>query len=84
MPAAIIYLRASTKRQQRNELNLPTQERKCQDWTKHEDIPVLKVFSAAGDPHGRQTGHQLSSEALRFFEPGNSRLQNMVFTGILD
>jgi hypothetical protein len=26
----------------------------------------------------------LFSEALRFFEPGNSRLQNMVFVGILE
>jgi cell division inhibitor SulA len=49
MPA-VIYLRVSTKKQeQRNELNLPAQQKRCEDWCRAEGIPVQKVFSAAGE-----------------------------------
>jgi hypothetical protein len=37
--------RVSTKKQeQRNELNLPAQQQKSEDWAKRAGIPVLKVF----------------------------------------
>ena len=50
MPAAVIMLRVSTtKQQQRNELNLPAQEKKCQDWAASQKIPVLRVFTGKGE-----------------------------------
>ena len=39
-----VDIRVSTKKQeQRNELNLPAQQQKCEGWAKRADIPVMKV-----------------------------------------
>jgi hypothetical protein len=48
MPAAVLFCRVSTQKQAaRNESNLPTQQKRCEDWCKSESLPVIRVFVAA-------------------------------------
>jgi DNA invertase Pin-like site-specific DNA recombinase len=48
--AAVIYCRVSTVKQaERNELNLPAQQKRCEDWCTSQNIPVLRVFVAEGE-----------------------------------
>jgi site-specific DNA recombinase len=47
---AVVYLRVSTKKQeQRNELNIPAQQRRCEEWCKNAGIPVRQIFCASGE-----------------------------------
>jgi DNA invertase Pin-like site-specific DNA recombinase len=46
MSAAIIYLRVSTKKQeQRNERNLPAQQKRCEDWCSSRKRLVKTVWT---------------------------------------
>lgn len=51
MPAAaVLFCRVSTQKQAaRNESNLPTQQKRCEDWCKSESLPVIRVFVAEGE-----------------------------------
>jgi len=78
MPAAIIYLRVSTKKQeQRNELNLPAQQKRCEDWCKSEDIPVVKFFSAAGESAWK-TERPTLDEAIDFIRQSKGKVTHFV------
>jgi site-specific DNA recombinase len=77
MPA-VIYLRVSTKKQeQRNELNLPAQQKRCEDWCKAEGIPVLRVFSAAGESAWK-TERPTLDEAIDFIKLSKGKVSHFV------
>lgn len=78
MSAALIYLRVSTKKQeQRNELNLPTQQKKCEDWCRAEAIPVLKVFTGHGESAWK-TERPTLDEALDFIKKSKGAVTHFV------
>src|SRR5215475_3466310 len=78
MPAAIIYLRVSTKKQeQRNELNLPAQQRRCEDWCGSQGIPVLKAFIASGESAWK-TERPTLEEALDFIRKSKGKVTHFV------
>lgn len=78
MPAAVIYCRVSTaKQQQRNEANLPAQEKRCQDWCAAQGIPVLKVFVAKGES-AWETTRPVFKEALDFVQANKNRVTHFV------
>ncbi len=76
--AAVIYLRVSTKKQeQRNELNLPAQQKRCEDWCETEGIPVLRVFSAAGESAWK-TERPTLDEAIDFIKLSKGKVTHFV------
>jgi site-specific DNA recombinase len=78
MPAAIIYIRVSTKKQeQRNELNLPAQQQKCEDWAKRADIPVLKVFVGHGESAWK-TDRPTLDEAIDFIKKNKGKVTHFI------
>jgi site-specific DNA recombinase len=78
MSGALIYLRVSTKKQdQRNELNLPAQQKRCEDWCKSESIPVLKVFSAVGESAWK-TERPTLDEAMAFIKESKGKVTHFV------
>ena len=78
MPAAIIFCRVSTaKQQQRNEANLPAQEKRCQDWCKANSLPVLRVFVAEGES-AWETTRPVFEEALHFAQLNKGKVSHFV------
>lgn len=78
MPAAIIYLRVSTKKQeQRNELNLPAQQKRCEDWCSSQDIPVLMVFQGSGESAWK-TERPTLEEAIDFIRKSKGKVTHFV------
>ena len=78
MPAAVVYLRASTKKQeQRNELNLPAQQKRCDDWCRSEAIPVLKIFTGHGESAWK-TERPTLDEALDFIKKSKGEVTHFV------
>jgi site-specific DNA recombinase len=78
MPAAIIFCRVSTaKQQQRNEANLPAQEKRCQDWCKANSLPVLRVFVAEGES-AWDTTRPVFEEALHFAQLNKGKVSHFV------
>ncbi len=78
MPAAVIMLRVSTtKQQQRNELNLPAQEKKCQDWAASQKITVLKVFTGKGESAWK-TERPTLEEALEYIKQSKGRVTHFI------
>lgn len=78
MPAAVIYCRVSTaKQQQRNEANLPAQEKRCQDWCKANSLPVLRVFVAEGES-AWETTRPVFEECLAYIQENKNRVTHMV------
>jgi site-specific DNA recombinase len=78
MSAAIVYVRVSTKKQeQRNELNLPAQQKRCEDWCRAESIPVLKIFSAIGESAWK-TERPTLDEALDFIKKSKGEVTHFV------
>jgi len=78
MSAAIIYLRVSTKKQeQRNELNLPAQQQKCEDWAKAAGIPVLEVFTGHGESAWK-TDRPTLDEAIDFIKRNKGKVTHFI------
>jgi site-specific DNA recombinase len=78
MSAAVIYLRVSTKKQeQRNELNLPAQQKRCDDWCRAEAIPVLKIFTGHGESAWK-TDRPTLHEALDFIKKSKGEVTHFV------
>ncbi len=76
--AAIIFCRVSTaKQQQRNEANLPAQEKRCQDWCKANSLPVLRVFVAEGES-AWDTTRPVFEEALHFAQQNKGKVSHFV------
>src|SRR5882724_9285668 len=74
MPAAVIFCRVSTaKQQQRNEANLPAQEKRCQDWCKDNGLAVLRVFVAEGES-AWDTTRPVFEECLDFIQKNKGRV----------
>ena len=49
MSAAIFCRVSTTKQAARNEANLPIQQKRCEDWCKSQNLPVMRVFVAEGE-----------------------------------
>jgi site-specific DNA recombinase len=78
MPAALIFCRVSDPhQQQRNEANLPAQEKRCQDWCKANSLPVLRVFVAEGES-AWETTRPVFEEALDFVQQNKGRVTHFV------
>jgi site-specific DNA recombinase len=78
MPAAIIYLRVSTKKQeQRNELNLPAQQKRCEDWAKASGIPVLSIFTGHGESAWK-TDRPTLHEAIDFIKKNKGKVTHFI------
>jgi site-specific DNA recombinase len=78
MPAAVIFCRVSTAKQAaRNESNLPTQQKRCEDWCKHESIPVLRIFVAEGES-AYQSERPIFEECLDFIQQNKGHVSVMV------
>ena len=76
--AAVIYCRVSTaKQQQRNELNLPAQRKRCEDWCASQGIPVLRVFVAEGESAWKTEWRTLE-EALAFMKDSGGNVTYLV------
>jgi site-specific DNA recombinase len=76
--AAVIFCRVSTaKQQQRNEANLPAQEKRCQDWCKANKLPVLRVFVAEGES-AWETTRPVFEECLAFVQENKDRVTHFV------
>jgi site-specific DNA recombinase len=76
--AAVIYCRVSTaKQQQRNELNLPAQRKRCEDWCASQGIPVLRVFVAEGESAWK-TERPTLEEALAFMKDSGGDVSYLV------
>lgn len=78
VPAAIIYCRVSTVKQaERNELNLPAQQKRCEDWCALQRIPVLRVFVAEGESAWK-TDRPTLDEALDFIKQQKGKVTHFV------
>ena len=78
MPAAIVYLRVSTKKQeQRNELNLPAQQKRCEDWCRSQGLPVLAVFTGHGESAWK-TDRPTLDEAIDFIKKSKGAVTHFV------
>ena len=76
--AAVIYCRVSTaKQQQRNELNLPAQQKRCETWCADQSIPVLRVFVAEGESAWK-TERPTLEEALAFIKDSRAKVTHLV------
>jgi hypothetical protein len=74
MPAAVLFCRVSTQKQAaRNESNLPTQQKRCEDWCKSESLPVIRVFVAEGES-AWDTDRPVFEECLDFIQKNNGRV----------
>lgn len=74
MPAAVIFCRVSTAKQAaRNEANLPTQQKRCEDWCKSESLPVIRVFVAEGES-AWDTVRPVFEECLDFIQKNKGRV----------
>ena len=83
MPAAaVIYCRVSTVKQaERNELNLPSQEKKCQDWCRTNNLPVMRVFIAEGES-AWETTRPVFEEALDFVQKYKGTVSHFVVADV--
>ena len=78
VPAAIIYCRVSTVKQaERNELNLPAQQKRCEDWCALQRISVLRVFVAEGESAWK-TDRPTLDEALDFIKQQKGKVTHFV------
>jgi site-specific DNA recombinase len=78
MPAAVIFCRVSTVKQAaRNEANLPAQEKRCQDWCKAKNLPVLRTFVAEGES-AFETTRPVFEECLDFVQQNKGRVTHFV------
>jgi DNA invertase Pin-like site-specific DNA recombinase len=76
--AAVIYCRVSTaKQQQRNELNLPAQQKRCEDCCACQGIPVLRVFVGEGESAWK-TDRPTLEEALAFIKDSRGKVTHLV------
>ena len=74
MSAAVIFCRVSTTKQAaRNEANLPTQRKRCEDWCRSKDLPVLRVFVAEGES-AWDTTRPVFEECLDFIQKNKGRV----------
>jgi DNA invertase Pin-like site-specific DNA recombinase len=74
MPAAVLFCRVSTQKQAaRNESNLPTQQKRCEDWCKSESLPVIRVFVAEGES-AWDTDRPVFEECLDFIQKNKGRV----------
>jgi site-specific DNA recombinase len=75
---AVIYCRVSTVKQaERNEANLPSQEKKCQDWCRVNNLNVTRVFVAEGES-AWDTTRPVFEEALDFVQKHKSTVSHFV------
>ena len=74
MSAAVIFCRVSTAKQAaRNEANLPTQRKRCEDWCRSKELPVLRVFVAEGES-AWDTTRPVFEECLDFIQKNKGRV----------
>lgn len=77
-PAAVIYCRVSTVKQaERNELNLPAQQKRCEDWCASQNIPVLRVFVAEGESAWK-TERPTLDEAVDYIRQSKGKVTHFV------
>jgi site-specific DNA recombinase len=75
---AVIYCRVSTVKQaERNELNLPAQQRRCEDWCTSQNIPVLRVFVAEGESAWK-TERPTLQEAIDYIKGQKGKVTHFV------
>jgi site-specific DNA recombinase len=76
--AAVIYCRVSTVKQaERNELNLPAQQRRCEDWCASQNIPILRVFVAEGESAWK-TERPTLQEAIDYIKGQKGKVTHFV------
>lgn len=77
-PAAVVYCRVSTVKQaERNELNLPAQQKRCEDWCASQNIPVLRVFVAEGESAWK-TERPTLQEAIDYIKGRKGKVTHFV------
>jgi DNA invertase Pin-like site-specific DNA recombinase len=74
MPAAVIFCPVTTAKQAaRSESNLPTQQKRCEDWCKSERLPVIRVFVAEAES-AWDTDRPVFEECLDFIQKNKGRV----------
>jgi len=72
--SAVIFCRVSTTKQAaQNESNLPTQQKRCEDWCKAHNLSVLRVFVAEGES-AFETTRPVFEECLDFVQQNKNRV----------
>jgi site-specific DNA recombinase len=76
--SAVIYCRVSSEDQiRRNVQNLPTQERKCKDFARAEELDVLRVFVDEGKS-ARTTDRPALQELLKFCRASRGKVSHVI------
>src|SRR5215813_1608383 len=77
-PTAVIYCRVSTVKQaERNELNLPAQQKRCEDWCASQNIAALRVFVAEGESAWK-TERPTLDEAVDYIRQSKGKVTHFV------
>ena len=74
---ADLSMMATVKQAERNELNLPAQQKRCEDWCAAQGISVLRVFVAEGESAWKSDRPTLQ-EAIDFIRQSRGKVTHFV------